>query len=156
MAIKSWRSSILLVFHTARATESWYIISLQHCHSMQIRLKRREFVLRHVFYSMWWWFDAKFGVIKVLASILFIARNVGKYLYIAYNFSLYRLVLSIFTLMFILVIRCISWKTQQSIICYESIFDIWCYYYMFRRPWICNVYLNNKFRRKRNILSGKI
>ena len=96
------------------------------------------------FYSMWWWFDAKFGVIKVLASILFITRNVGKYLYIAYNLSLHRLVLSIFTLMFILVIRCISWKTQQSIICYQSIFDIWCYDYRFGRHWICNVCLNNK------------
>ena len=96
------------------------------------------------FYSMWWWFDAKFGVIKVLVSILFITRNVGKYLYIAYNFSLHRLVLSIFTLMFILVIRCISWKTQQNITYYESIFGIWSYDYMFRRHWICNVYLNNK------------
>ena len=101
LAIKSWRSSILLVFHTARATESWYIISLQHCHSMQIRLKRHEFVLRHVFYSMWWWFDAMFGVIKVLSRILFITRNVWKFLYMTHNLSLHRLVLSIFTLILI-------------------------------------------------------
>ena len=128
LAIKSWRSSILLVFHIARATESWYIISFQHCHSMQIRLKRLEFVLGHVFYSMWWWFDAMFGVIKVLSRILFITRNVWKYLYMAHNLSRNRLVLSIFTLILILVcvskkyleiivyiIRCISLKTQQSI-----------------------------------------
>ena len=151
MAIKSWRSSILLVFHTARATESWYIISLQHCHSMQIRLKRHEFVLRHVFYSMWWWFDAMFGVIKVLSRILFITRNVWKFLYMAHNLSLHRLVLSIFTLIWILVlniktkqIHCISLKTQQGITYCKSIFDIWCHDYKFGKHWICNVYLNNK------------
>ena len=150
MAIKSWRSSILLVFHTARATESWYIISLQHCHSMQIRLKRHEFVLRHVFYSMWWWFDAMFGVIKVLSRILFITRNVWKFLYTAHNLSLHRLVLSIFTLMFILVLNiktkyncCIYLKHKRALLIVNLylIFDL--HNYKFGKHCICNVYLNN-------------
>ena len=140
MAIKSWRSSILLVFHIARATESWYIISFQHCHSMQIRFKRHEFVLRHVFYSMWWWFDAKFGVIKSLARILFITRNVWKYLYMAYNLSLHRLVLSIFTLM----IRCIGLKHNRELLSANLYLIFNPHDYKFGKHWICNVYVNNR------------
>ena len=109
------------------------------------------------FYSMWWWFDAKFGVIKVLASILFIARNVGKYLYIAYNFSLYRLVLSIFTLMFILVLFVVFHEKHNRalfVINLYLIFDVMITglegieYAMF--IW------TTKFRRKRLISKGKI
>ena len=101
-------------------------------------------------YSMWWWFDAKFGVIKVLASILFITRNVGKYLYIAYNLSLHRLVLSIFTLMFILVLNiktkyncCIYLKHKRALLIVNLylIFDL--HNYKFGKHCICNVYLNN-------------